>query len=119
MSRDGGGGAERERGDVRGGGPRAVAAIEDLLARHLENPFLVLGVPPSATTAEVEREGQRLLAMLAAGLAEASTYPTPLGARARTPELVRAALAELRDPDRRLLAEQWARGWSVGREPRA
>jgi len=25
---------------------------------------------------------------------------------------VRAALAELRDPDRRLAAEWWARGWS-------
>jgi hypothetical protein len=81
------------------------------LRRHLENPFLVLELPPTAPPAEVERQGQKLLAMLAAGLDEARRYDTPLGARARTPELVRAALAELRDPDRRLALEWWSQGW--------
>jgi hypothetical protein len=81
------------------------------LRRHLENPFLVLALAPSATLAELEREGQKLLAMLAAGLADARRYETPFGAHERTPELVRAALADLRDPDRRLVAEWWARGW--------
>src|SRR5262249_44134491 len=85
--------------------------LENLYGRHLENPFLVLALAPSATGAEVERAGQRLLAMLAAGLEEARRYATPFGPRARTPELVRAAMAELRDPDRRLTAEWWARGW--------
>ena len=87
-------------------------AVANLRRRHLENAFLVLGVPPSANAAEVERQGQKLLAMLAAGLAEADRYPTPFGEQPRTPELVRAALADLRDPDRRLCAEWWARGWS-------
>jgi hypothetical protein len=87
-------------------------AIANLHRRHLENSFLVLGVPPSASAAEVERQGQKLLAMLAAGLREAERYPTPFGEQPRTPELVRAALADLRDPDRRLGAEWWARGWS-------
>jgi hypothetical protein len=87
-------------------------AIDNLLRRHLENPFLVLGLPPSAGAAEVERAGQKLLAMLAAGLEEARCYPTPFGGeRERTPELVRAALAALRAPERRLEHEWWSRGW--------
>jgi hypothetical protein len=86
--------------------------LANLHRRHLENSFLVLGVPPSASAAEVERQGQKLLAMLAAGLREADHYPTPFGEQPRTPELVRAALADLRDPGRRLWAEWWARGWS-------
>jgi hypothetical protein len=81
------------------------------LRRHLENAFLVLGLPPGAPLGEVERQGQKLLAMLAAGLDEARRYQTPLGERERTPELVRAALGELRDPDRRLTHEWWSAGW--------
>jgi hypothetical protein len=72
------------------------------------NPFHVLGLPPSATRAEVEREGQKLLGMLEIGLRQAATYDSPLGPRLRDAELVRAALAELRDPSRRLLHELWA-----------
>jgi hypothetical protein len=81
--------------------------IENLLKLHLENPFFVLGLPPTASAEETERQGQKLLAMLAAGLAEAGRYDTPLGERARSAEMVRAALAELRDPDRRLAHEFW------------
>jgi hypothetical protein len=88
-----------------------VTALDNLHGRHLENPFLVLALAPAATGAEVERAGQRLLAMLAAGLEEARRYATPFGPCPRTPELVRAAMAELGDPDRRLVAEWWARGW--------
>ena len=84
--------------------------VENLLRARLENPFLVLEVAPAAGVAEIERHGQRLLAELAAGLDGARRYPTPLGARERTPELVRAAIAELRDPARRLVHEWWARG---------
>jgi hypothetical protein len=84
---------------------------ENLLRRHLENPFLVLALSPDASAGAIEREGEKLLAMLAAGLGEAARYETPLGPRPRTPELVRAALAELRDPERRLGHEWWARGW--------
>jgi hypothetical protein len=50
------------------------------------------------------------LAELAAGLEGARRYATPFGARERTPELVRVAIAELRDPARRLGHEWWARG---------
>lgn len=83
---------------------------ENLLRRHLENPFLVLGLAPRATREEVERQGEKLLAMLAVGLRGADRYQTPLGPRSRTPEAVKAALAELRDPDRRLAHEWWAEG---------
>jgi|KBSMisStandDraft_5_1062788.scaffolds.fasta_scaffold3800062_2 hypothetical protein len=84
--------------------------VEARLRDRLENPFFVLGVAPAATAAEIERQGQRLLSELAAGLEGVRRYATPFGARARTPELVRAALGELRDPARRLGHEWWARG---------
>lgn len=83
---------------------------ENHLQRHLANPFLVLELTPAAGRAELERQGARLLAMLAAGLSAAAVYSTPLGPRERTAEMVREALAELRDPARRLIHEWWARG---------
>jgi hypothetical protein len=74
-----------------------------------DNPFFVLGVPADASRIEVEREAQKLLGMLELGFAEARTYQTPIGPRERTAEMVRAAVAALRDPYRRLVAELWAR----------
>jgi len=74
-----------------------------------DNPFFVLGLTPDTSRIEIEREAQKLLGMLELGFVDAKTYRTPLGPRARTPELVRAAVAALRDPYRRLLAELWAR----------
>jgi hypothetical protein len=85
-------------------------------SRVLENPFLVLGLPPSASRIEIEREAQKLLGMLELGFAAAKTYPTPLGPHERTAELVRAAVATLRDPARRLAAELWARAAHVPSE---
>ena len=86
-------------------------------SRVLENPFLVLGLAPSASRIEIEREAQKLLGMLELGFAAARTYATPLGPRERTPELVRAAVATLRDPARRLAAELWARASHVPSPP--
>lgn len=74
-----------------------------------DNPFFVLGVAPDASRIEIEREAQKLLGMLELGFVDARTYATPLGPRPRTAELVRAAVAALRDPYRRLIAELWAR----------
>jgi hypothetical protein len=86
-----------------------VAAPIKASARLRENPFYVLALPISATRVEVEREAQKLLGMLELGLATAARYASPLGWHPRTPDLVRAAAAALRDPRRRLLAEAWAR----------
>jgi len=91
------------------------ADIEARLRERIENPFFVLDVAPAATAVEIERQGQRLLAELAAGLEGARRYRTPFGARDRTPELVRAAIAELRDPARRFVHEWWARGLTADR----
>lgn len=74
-----------------------------------DNPFFVLGITVEASRIEVEREAQKLLGMLELGFAEARIYATPLGPRERTAEMVRAAVATLRDPYRRLIAELWAR----------
>jgi hypothetical protein len=80
----------------------------DPRARFLENPFHVLGLSPGATRAEIEAEGQKLLAMLALKMSAAALYPTPVGDGVRTESLVRTALSELRDPVRRALHERWA-----------
>ena len=77
--------------------------------RLVENPFFVLGLSPDASRIEIEREAQKLLGMLELDFADAKTYATPLGPQPRTAELVRAAVAALRDPYRRLVAEVWAR----------
>lgn len=74
-----------------------------------DNPFFVLAVAPDASRIEIEREAQKLLGMLELGFAEALHYRTPLGPRPRSAEAVRAAVAALRDPHRRLIAELWAR----------
>jgi curved DNA-binding protein CbpA len=74
-----------------------------------DNPFYVLGLRPDATRAEVEREGQKLLGMLELQLSSAARYPTPVGPGERTADKVRRAMAELRDPERRLEHELWAR----------
>ena len=76
--------------------------------RFADNPFFILGVSPEGTRAEIEREGNKLLGMRELGLHSAAAYETPLGPRPRTQEAVRAALAELRIPERRLLHELWA-----------
>jgi hypothetical protein len=78
-------------------------------ASVVENPFFVLGISPDASRIEIEREAQKLLGMLELGFASAKTYATPLGPRPRTAEAVRAAVAALRDPYDRLVAELWAR----------
>jgi hypothetical protein len=81
----------------------------EAIARWQENPFFVLGLSPECSRAEVERAGQKLLALLAIDSAAAKRFVTPVGEAARTAESVRAAMAELRDPDRRFAHEPWAR----------
>ena len=76
----------------------------------LDNPFYVLELAPDCSRAEVERAGQKLLAMLEVDLAGARRYVTPFGSGRRDPAKVREAMAELRDPQRRLLHELWAGG---------
>jgi hypothetical protein len=79
------------------------------MTKQVDNPFFVLGVAPEASRIEIEREAQKLLGMLELGFPEVAHYATPLGPRPRTAEAVRAAVAALRDPYQRLLAELWAR----------
>jgi hypothetical protein len=77
------------------------------LSIHLANPFLILELPAAASPDVVERKGELLLSLLAAAVAGSGSYQSPFGPRERTPEMVREALAELRDPDRRLVHEWW------------
>jgi hypothetical protein len=78
---------------------------QGLFERIAENPFYVLGVATTASRTELEREGNKLLSMLQLDLKEAKVYRSPIGEHARTAEAVRAAMAELRDPKRRLVHE--------------
>jgi len=82
---------------------------ESALCRIRDNPFYVLGLRPDATRVEIERQGAKLLGMLELKLKSAMTYPTPIGPAERTPDKVRKAMADLRDPERRLGHELWAR----------
>jgi hypothetical protein len=79
--------------------------VSPVLKAIAQNPFYVLGVSPECSRLEFEREGQKLLSMIALGLPGAGTYSTPLGDRIRTAELIRLAMAELRDPAKRLFHE--------------
>lgn len=72
------------------------------------NAFAVLDIAPTATRAEVERAAQRWLALLQIGSEAARTYRTPLGAGERDADVIRQALAELRDPALRVQQELWA-----------
>ncbi len=83
-------------------------SADDPRDRAARNPFRVLGLAARASRAEIEREGQRLLDALALGLDGAGSYHTPFGPRPRSAEEVREALAELRDPERRILHEVFA-----------
>ena len=85
--------------------PNETRAIE----RIRDNPFYVLGLRPEASRPAIERQGAKLLGMLELNLKSATTYATPVGRAERTPEKVRWAMAELRDPARRLDHEVWAR----------
>lgn len=94
---------------------QAISVAKDSTsARLVDNPFYVLEVAPECSRAEVERAGQKLLAMLELDLAGARTYPTPLGPGRRDEAKVREAMAELRDPQRRLFHELWvlSQPWS-------
>jgi hypothetical protein len=77
-----------------------------------ENPFFVLGLQPNAAREDVERTAQKLLAMLEIGSSSVKVYHTPLGPRERTQDLVREAVAKLRDGSVRLEAEIWAQAFS-------
>jgi hypothetical protein len=79
------------------------------VSRLADNAFYVLGLGVDCTRAELERQGQKLLAQLELELHAAAEYTTPVGCFARTPEKVREAMAELRDPDHRARHALWAR----------
>src|SRR5262249_4771442 len=103
-----GGGAVAPHPRGRAAPPPRLRLGHPMRRRIEENPFYVLELRPGASRAEIEQQGQKLLAMLALGLAEAARYPTPFGTAPRSAERVRAALAELRDPERRGTHELWA-----------
>jgi hypothetical protein len=88
----------------------------DPLAAWRGNPFFLLEVDPQASRTEVERAGQRLIALLAVGSASAARYDTPLGEATRDADAVRQALATLRDPDERAIQELWAQVIAPSRE---
>lgn len=81
--------------------------MTSLQQRIQTNPFYVLDLSPSCSMAEVERAGQKWLGMLALEMSESQVYLTPWGPMPRTADLVRTAMAALRKPEERWLAEYW------------
>lgn len=86
-----------------------LTATKAALARLRDNAFHVLELPSTCSRIDVERQGQKLLAMLELGLSAAAQYPTPVGPGLRDADKVRLAMAKLRDPEKRLEEELWAR----------
>lgn len=87
-----------------------LARDDSAMARHFTcDPFHVLQAPPTANRRELDGAAAELLAALARGVPGAHHYPTPLGERARDPDLVNAAADELRDRERRIVHEVWAK----------
>ena len=82
-----------------------------------ENAFFILELKPDCSAMDVERQGQKLLAMLELGLESARTYSTPNGERERGDQEVRHAMAELREPKKRIVHELWAGTASVDSGP--
>ncbi len=80
----------------------------DLLAAWRANPFFVLELKTDATRADIERAGQRLLAKFGIDSTGVAQYPTPFGDGVRDADMVRQALAVLRDPAQRVEHELWA-----------
>jgi hypothetical protein len=74
----------------------------------VENPYFVLALPWDAPRSAIEREAQKWLGMLQLSFAEAMHYSTPLGLHVRTADLVRTAVAQLRDPASKVMAQMWA-----------
>jgi len=70
-----------------------------------DNPFFNIELPVIAIPRDVERAGQKLLALLAVGAASSPSIRKPLGTRERDENKVRAAVATLRNPEERLLNE--------------
>ncbi|WP_394848622.1 hypothetical protein LZC95_14325 [Pendulispora brunnea] len=90
--------------------PEPPDPVREIALRWRDNPFAVLGLAPDCSRADVERAGQKLLGLLALGHAAARTYRTPFESDVeRTEHRVRAAMAELRNPERRIAHEIWAR----------
>ncbi|MBK8251857.1 MAG: hypothetical protein IPK82_04215 [Polyangiaceae bacterium] len=85
------------------------SATLSALARVRENAFFVLELDIACSRMEMERQAQKLLAMLELGLSSATTYSTPVGTGIRDADKVRLASARLRDPEKRLEEELWAR----------
>lgn len=80
----------------------------DFLAAWRANPFFVLEVKIDAARIDIERAGQRLLARFEISPESVANYQTPLGKAVRDADMVRQALAALRDPVQRVTHELWA-----------
>ncbi len=73
------------------------------------NPFLVLELPVEASPREVDKQGQKWLAMLRLGMEAARQYSTPDGSvQPRDEAKVQWAMGELQDPVKRVCWELWA-----------
>jgi hypothetical protein len=81
----------------------------ELAQRFTKDPFFVLEAAPTATRRELDAVAAALIHALERGEWDAARYPTPLGERIRDAGSVKAAAHELRDPERRIVQEVWAR----------
>lgn len=75
---------------------------------RVENPYDILELDGVATSADVERQKNRLLALLKAGAAKAKVYGSPSGQAPRDEDLVRRAAHALATKEERHWFGLWA-----------
>jgi curved DNA-binding protein CbpA len=66
-----------------------------------KNPYFVLEIAADATPGEIERAGRKLLGLIEVGSEKAATYTCAFGTFDRDPTMIREAMSELRDPQKR------------------
>lgn len=66
-----------------------------------KNPYFVLEIASDTTPGEIERAGRKLLGLIEVGSEKAAKYTCSFGTFDRDPTMIREAMAELRDPQKR------------------
>jgi hypothetical protein len=83
--------------------------LSPMARRIAANPFHLLELDPRAGRAAIEDAARRILQALAAAMPGADRYRSAFGMQPRDTDATLSAAGKLRDRERRVLCEVWAR----------